>query len=42
MTDRDASLRERLLQVLFKQGKFQWLRLENLIQLVGRCRLTLG
>ena len=26
LTDRDASLRERLIQVLFKQGKFQWSR----------------
>jgi len=34
LTDRDASLRERLLQVLFNnQGKFQWARLENLISL---------
>ena len=33
LTDRDASLRERLVQVLFKQGKFQWSRLENLITL---------
>ena len=33
LTDRDASLRERLLQVLFNKGKFQWARLENLIQL---------
>jgi hypothetical protein len=33
LTDRDAGLRERLLQVLFKQGKFQWSRLENLIKL---------
>ena len=33
LTDRDASLRERLVQVLFKQGKFQWQRLENLIAL---------
>ena len=37
MTDRDAGLRERLLQVLFKQGKFQWSRLENLIKLAGVC-----
>jgi len=33
LTDRDVSLRERLLQVLFKQNKFQWRRLENLIGL---------
>ena len=33
LTDRDVSLRERLLQVLFKQDKFQWRRLENLIDL---------
>ena len=33
LTDRDAGLRERLIQVLFKQGKFQWERLENLVEL---------
>jgi predicted unusual protein kinase regulating ubiquinone biosynthesis (AarF/ABC1/UbiB family) len=33
LTDRDVSLRERLMQVLFKQNKFQWRRLENLIGL---------
>ena len=34
LTDRDASLRERLVQVLFdNKGKFQWKRLENLIEL---------
>ena len=33
LTDRDARLRERLIQVLFKQGKFQWTRLENLVEL---------
>ena len=33
LTDRDVSLRERLIQVLFKQDKFQWRRLENLIDL---------
>lgn len=33
LTDRDARLRERLIQVLFKQGKFQWERLENLVEL---------
>ena len=33
LTDRDARLRERLIQVLFKQGKFQWERLENLVKL---------
>ena len=26
-------MRERLIQVLFKQGKFQWERLENLVEL---------
>jgi predicted unusual protein kinase regulating ubiquinone biosynthesis (AarF/ABC1/UbiB family) len=36
LTDRDASLRERLIQVLFdNRGKFQWKRLENLIALAG-------
>ncbi|KAL3702344.1 hypothetical protein R1sor_020366 [Riccia sorocarpa] len=33
LTDPDPALRERLLQVLFKDGQFQWKRLENLIQL---------
>jgi len=33
LTDRDTRLRERLIQVLFKQGKFQWERLENLVEL---------
>ena len=34
LTDRDAGLRERLTQVLFdSKGKFQWKRLENLIEL---------
>ncbi|BBM97786.1 aarF domain-containing kinase [Marchantia polymorpha subsp. ruderalis] len=33
LTDPDPALRERLLQVLFKDGHFQWKRLENLIQL---------
>lgn len=34
LTDRDAGLRERLVQVLFdNKGKFQWKRLENLIEL---------
>ena len=35
LTDRDASLRERLTQVLFsaKDGTFQWRRLENLVAL---------
>uniref|UniRef100_A0A7R9YW22 Protein kinase domain-containing protein n=1 Tax=Chlamydomonas euryale TaxID=1486919 RepID=A0A7R9YW22_9CHLO len=33
LTDDDPSLRERLIQVLFQDGKFQWARLENLIML---------
>lgn len=33
MTDEDPALRERLIQVLFSGGKFQWARLTNLIQL---------
>lgn len=33
LTDPDPALRERLLQVLFKDGVFQWKRLENLIVL---------
>jgi|TARA_B110000503_G_scaffold142575_1_gene239824 hypothetical protein len=34
LTDRDASLRTRLTQVLFsKDGTFQWARLENLVTL---------
>eukprot|EP00252_Welwitschia_mirabilis_P012976 TRINITY_DN2867_c0_g1_i3.p1 TRINITY_DN2867_c0_g1~~TRINITY_DN2867_c0_g1_i3.p1 ORF type:complete len:632 (-),score=111.05 TRINITY_DN2867_c0_g1_i3:415-2310(-) len=33
LTDPDPALRERLLQVLFKDGIFQWKRLENLIVL---------
>lgn len=33
LTDQDPALRERLVQVLFQDGKFQWKRLENLIQL---------
>eukprot|EP00850_Spirogloea_muscicola_P005063 SM000022S07277 [mRNA] locus=s22:935488:939496:+ [translate_table: standard] len=33
LTDPDPALRERLLQVLFKENCFQWKRLENLIQL---------
>ena len=34
LTDRDASLRERLTQVLFdKDGTFSWRRLENLVAL---------
>eukprot|EP00798_Chlamydomonas_sp_ICE-L_P012595 gene12595-15821_t len=33
LTDTDPSLRERLIQVLFADGKFQWKRLENLIEL---------
>lgn len=33
LTDPDPALRERLVQVLFKDGAFQWKRLENLIVL---------
>lgn len=33
LTDEDPALRERLFQVLFSGGKFQWARLINLIQL---------
>lgn len=33
LTDEDPALRERLIQVLFSDGKFQWKRLENLIAL---------
>ena len=33
LTDEDPALRERLVQVLFSGGKFQWARLTNLIQL---------
>jgi len=33
LTDDDPVLRERLIQVLFQDGKFQWDRLENLISL---------
>ncbi|KAF2542007.1 hypothetical protein F2Q68_00029117 [Brassica cretica] len=33
LTDPNPALRERLIQVLFKDGNFQWKRLENLISL---------
>eukprot|EP00898_Chlorokybus_atmophyticus_P004037 jgi/Chlat1/4634/Chrsp3S05594 len=33
LTDPDPALRDRLLQVLFRNGSFQWARLENLIKL---------
>jgi len=33
LTDEDPALRQRLIQVLFQGGKFQWDRLENLLQL---------
>lgn len=33
LTDTDTGLRDRLLQVLFFSGSFQWRRLENLIEL---------
>ena len=33
LTDPDPSLRQRLFQVLFKEGQFQWTRLEYLVSL---------
>lgn len=33
LTDESNSLRQRLIEVLFKNGKFQWARLENLISI---------
>jgi hypothetical protein len=33
LTDEDPVLRQRLFQVLFQDGKFQWERLENLLDL---------
>mmetsp|Transcript_1126 Transcript_1126/g.3962 ORF Transcript_1126/g.3962 Transcript_1126/m.3962 type:complete len:185 (+) Transcript_1126:1692-2246(+) len=33
LTDDDPALRERLLQMLFRDGKFQWKRCENLLAL---------
>jgi predicted unusual protein kinase regulating ubiquinone biosynthesis (AarF/ABC1/UbiB family) len=33
LTGESARLRERLLEVLFKDGKFQWQRLENMIEI---------
>eukprot|EP00884_Botryococcus_braunii_P017323 jgi/Botrbrau1/4274/Bobra.0390s0014.1 len=44
LTDEDPALRERLFQVLFKDGKFQWKRLQNLISLArgGSGRLDLS
>ena len=33
LTDPDSTLRTRLLEILFKDGRFQWNRLENLILL---------
>lgn len=33
LTDDSSSLRQRLVEVLFKDGKFQWNRLENLISI---------
>ncbi|CAG9466897.1 unnamed protein product [Pedinophyceae sp. YPF-701] len=33
LTDEDPALRERLLEVLFQNGRFQWHRLENLVTL---------
>ncbi|KAK3263025.1 hypothetical protein CYMTET_28147 [Cymbomonas tetramitiformis] len=36
LTDEDPTLRERLIQMLFKEEEFQWERLENLVQLAGQ------
>jgi predicted unusual protein kinase regulating ubiquinone biosynthesis (AarF/ABC1/UbiB family) len=33
LTDEDPALRQRLIEVLFRDNKFQWKRLQNLIQL---------
>lgn len=35
LTDQDPALRQRLLQVLFQDDKFQWVRLENLLSLAS-------
>jgi len=40
LTDPNPALRERLIQVLFKDGLFQWKRLENLI-LLAREQVTM-
>lgn len=43
LTDPDPMLRDRLIQVLFKDGSFQWKRLENLIQLAqDQVSMTAG
>ncbi len=38
LTDESSSLRRRLLEVLFKDDKFQWARLENLIEIAKSDR----
>lgn len=38
LTDESPSLRQRLLEVLFKDGKFQWARLENLLSIAQADR----
>jgi predicted unusual protein kinase regulating ubiquinone biosynthesis (AarF/ABC1/UbiB family) len=35
LTDESPRLRERLLRILFKHGRFQWHRLENLLRIAG-------
>ncbi|XRA98415.1 ABC1-like kinase 8 [Pycnococcus provasolii] len=42
LTDPDPALRARLLEVLFKDGKFQWARLENLLELSADSGITLS
>ena len=39
LTDRDPALRQRLLQVLFQDDKFQWERLENLLTLASEGQI---
>ena len=39
LTDRDPSLRQRLLQVLFQGNKFRWDRLENLLTLANEGQI---
>ena len=42
LTDPDPTLRARLLEVLFKDGKFEWSRLENLLELSSEGGVTLS
>ncbi len=35
LTDESPRIRQRLIEILFKSGKFQWQRLENLITIAG-------